>query len=71
MKKIIASIFIVILVSIVGNAQSTVISGSVKDPLGKPVFNATIVLEGKNVGARTDDEGKFKFTATGSGTFTL
>jgi len=71
MKKIIASIFFVILVSIVGNAQSTVISGSVKDPLGKPVFNATIVLEGKNVGARTDDEGKFKFTATGSGTFTL
>ncbi|MFM7757929.1 MAG: SusC/RagA family TonB-linked outer membrane protein, partial [Crocinitomicaceae bacterium] len=69
--KIIASIFIVILLSIVGNAQTTVISGSVKDPLGKPVFNATIVLEGKNVGARTDDEGKFKFTATGSGTFTL
>lgn len=47
MKKIIASITIIIFVTLVGNAQSTVISGSVKDPLGKPVFNATIVLEGK------------------------
>lgn len=71
--KYMLSLFFVLLSAAGFYAQtiSTVISGTVKDPEGKAVFNATIVLEGKNVGARTDEQGKFQFTAAGTGTYTL
>ncbi|MBM3161519.1 MAG: carboxypeptidase-like regulatory domain-containing protein, partial [Bacteroidetes bacterium] len=71
MIRILSIICFLLSFSFFVTGQSTLIKGTVKDPSGKAVFNATVVLEGKNVGARTNEQGEFSFTATGSGNYTL
>jgi outer membrane receptor for ferrienterochelin and colicin len=50
------------------SAQTTVLSGKVKDSKGEPVIGATIQLRGYTVGAAADLEGNYRFTTTVTGT---
>ena len=60
MKKIV-SLFAVILlcVSMVANAQTKVVTGTVTDAKGSPVPFASIVIKGTKSGTTTDADGKF------------
>lgn len=42
-------------------AQSTVVSGMVRDDAGEPVIGAAVLIKGTNTGTVTDLDGRFKF----------
>lgn len=42
-------------------AQSTVVSGMVRDDAGEPVIGAAVLVKGTNIGTVTDLDGRFKF----------
>jgi outer membrane receptor for ferrienterochelin and colicin len=52
-------------------AQVGAVSGRVVDGSGVPVHYATVILQGMQVGAFTDDEGKFTITKIPVGTYTV
>ncbi|HBC03395.1 MAG TPA: TonB-dependent receptor, partial [Aequorivita sp.] len=51
-------------------AQNTV-SGIVTDNSGKPIFGANVYLEGTYDGSTSDENGKFSFETSETGTQTL
>ncbi len=53
------------------NAQTGAVEGRIKDKLGKPVVNATVVLEKTNYGNSTDDHGKFSIKDVPAGNYAL
>lgn len=55
-----AALFFSLILSFVGFNQMNVLKGTIKDADGNPLFNASVVLEGKGKGAVTDDEGKYE-----------
>jgi TonB-dependent starch-binding outer membrane protein SusC len=59
------------LLSFVGFSQSATIKGMVKDADGNPLFNATVVVEGKGKGATTDDKGMYEIKGLEPGTYNL
>jgi iron complex outermembrane receptor protein len=52
-------------------AQGSTIKGTVKDSLGKPVYAAQVVLEGKSRGATTDDQGNYEINLLEPGSYTI
>lgn len=63
--KIIFMLFIVLTTSVVAQAQSIVVSGSVTDKLTKdPIPGVSVTIKGKTVGSSTDLKGQFSFTTT-------
>jgi len=52
-------------------SQGATISGTISDSLGKPIFRANVVLEGKSRGATTDETGKYSITMVEPGNYTL
>lgn len=63
--KIIFMLFIVLATSVVAQAQSIVVSGSVTDKLTKePIPGVSVTIKGKTVGSSTDLKGQFSFTTT-------
>jgi TonB-dependent starch-binding outer membrane protein SusC len=40
-------------------SQNALLKGTIKDPDGNPIYNASIILEGKNRGAVTDFDGNY------------
>jgi len=69
MTKLI-TILILLIFSIVGNAQTT-ISGKVVDYKNQPIIGANVYLDGTYDGATSDENGKFSFTTEEKGTQTL
>lgn len=54
------------------NAQSIVVSGTVKDKLtNEPIPGVSVTVKGKTVGSSTDQNGRFSFTTTEKPPFTL
>jgi Fe(3+) dicitrate transport protein len=53
------------------NAQHGAVAGRIKDKSGKPVANATVMLEKTNYGNSTDDLGKFSITNVPAGSYSL
>src|SRR5688500_18677922 len=55
--------------------SSATLSGSVADPTGAPVSNATVTVKGEGTGItrvfQTSDEGTFSFPLLPAGTYTL
>lgn len=74
MKMMIKSFALSLLFLFVGTAvfgQNGVIKGSIKDEEGKPVFNASIVIEGKSRGAFSNDKGYYEISLLEAGTYTV
>mgnify|MGYP002126440658 CR=1 FL=1 len=51
--------------------QNGVIKGTIKDDEGKPVFNASVVIEGKSRGAFSNDKGYYEISLLEAGSYTL
>jgi TonB-dependent starch-binding outer membrane protein SusC len=58
--KGIATFIFSITFSFIGFSQMNTLKGTIKDADGNPLFNASVVLEGKGKGAITDDEGRYE-----------
>jgi iron complex outermembrane receptor protein len=52
-------------------AQTYTISGTVLDEKGLPVSFATVILEGTQLGANSDDDGAYSLIGVAPGTYTL
>jgi iron complex outermembrane receptor protein len=52
-------------------SQNAAIKGIVTDTEGNPIFNATVSLEGKNLGAKTSESGAFEIGNIPSGSYVL
>lgn len=53
------------------SAQSAILKGNVKDQDGNPLFNATIVVEGKGKGAVSDEKGNYEIKGIEPGTYNI
>jgi len=61
----------VALVLFPGALFAQIVSGTVKDDKGEPLFGASVVIKGTATGAQTDFDGKFEFDAKQQPPFTL
>ncbi len=65
MKKIVTSLFLAVLCSIItANAQVRQVTGSVKDDKGVAVASATVKVKGQNSAIVADENGAFKINAS-------
>jgi len=60
-------LFIFLIFSIAGFAQSIEVSGNVKDPTGNPLPGVSIVIKGTTTGTETDFDGNFTINTINSG----
>ncbi len=63
MKKILYSLFLVVLCTAIVNAQVRQVTGSVKDEKGAAVPLATIKVKGAQTSVLADENGNFKISA--------
>src|SRR3954469_12815002 len=72
-KKILLCLCLVAQASLYGQFESGTVLGTVRDPSGGSVPNATVTLEGVNTGltlqAKTDDSGSYQFVNQRLGTY--
>ncbi len=61
MRKLV-TLSVVLLITIFGWAQSKTITGQVKDESGKPMVGVSVLAKGTQIGATTDEGGKFSLS---------
>jgi TonB-linked SusC/RagA family outer membrane protein len=52
-------------------SQGATIKGTIKDSLGKPIYRAQVILEGKSRGATTNENGFYELSMIDAGSYTL
>lgn len=67
MKKIVLSVFAILLLSVSLSAQNQRISGTVTSDDGSPIVGVTVILKGTSNGTITNAEGKYSITAPKDG----
>ena len=67
-RKLLFTLLSLLFVSLAAHGQTSSIIGKIIDIEGLPVYPATLVLEGKGIGAQTNENGEFeiKFVPTGT-----
>ena len=67
-RKLLFTLLSLLFVSLAAHGQTSSIIGKIIDIEGLPVYPATLVLEGKGMGAQTNENGEFeiKFVPTGT-----
>lgn len=67
-RKLLFTLLSLLFVSLAAHGQTASIIGKITDVEGLPVYPATLVLEGKGMGAQTNENGEFeiKFVPTGT-----
>ncbi|RZK58168.1 MAG: TonB-dependent receptor [Pedobacter sp.] len=70
--KIIFVLFLLATTTILAQAQSIVVSGTVTDKLTKePIPGVSVTIKGKSIGSSTDNKGQFSFSTTEKPPFTI
>ncbi len=70
-RKILLSFIVIVSVVSTALSQNRQISGVVIDDSGLPIVGATVLVENTNIGATTDIDGKFAFSAPTGGTISV
>lgn len=67
-RKLLFTLLSLLFISLAAHGQTASIIGKITDVEGLPVYPATLVLEGKGMGAQTNENGEFeiKFVPTGT-----
>jgi TonB-linked SusC/RagA family outer membrane protein len=63
MRKIVSFLMLLVLSSVLANAQSRMVTGRVLDAKGEPVAGASITIKGSNAGASANADGQFQISA--------
>ena len=70
-RKLLFTLLSLLFVSIIAHGQTSSIIGKIIDVEGLPVYPATLVLEGKGMGAQTNENGEFEIKFVPAGTVVL
>lgn len=70
-RKLLFTLLSLLFVSISVHGQTSSIIGKITDVEGLPVYPATLVLEGKGMGAQTNENGEFEIKFVPAGTVVL
>ena len=70
-RKLLFTLLSLLFVSLAAHGQTSSIIGKIIDIEGLPVYPATLVLEGKGMGAQTNENGEFEIKFVPTGTFVL
>jgi len=70
-RKLLFTLLSLLFVSIIAHGQTSSIIGKITDVEGLPVYPATLVLEGKGMGAQTNENGEFEIKFVPAGTVVL
>jgi len=70
MKKITYILFALFLMTVVANAQKSILSGIVKDEQGNALSGATILIKGSFIGSSADIDGNYSISVT-KGTYDI
>ena len=70
-RKLLFTILSLLFISLAAHGQTASIIGKITDVEGLPVYPATLVLEGKGMGAQTNENGEFEIKFVPTGTFVL
>ena len=70
-RKLLFTLLSLLFVSLAAHGQTSSIIGKITDVEGLPVYPATLVLEGKGMGAQTNENGEFEIKFVPIGTVVL
>ncbi len=70
-RKLLFTLLSLLFVSLAAHGQTSSIIGKITDVEGLPVYPATLVLEGKGMGAQTNENGEFEIKFVPAGTVVL
>ena len=70
-RKLLFTLLSLLFVSLAAHGQTSSIIGKIIDIEGLPVYPATLVLEGKGIGAQTNENGEFEIKFVPAGTVVL
>ena len=70
-RKLLFTLLSLLFVSLAAHGQTASIIGKITDVEGLPVYPATLVLEGKGMGAQTNENGEFEIKFVPAGTVVL
>ena len=70
-RKLLFTLLSLLFISLTAHGQTSSIIGKISDVEGLPVYPATLVLEGKGMGAQTNENGEFEIKFVPTGTFVL
>ncbi len=70
-RKLLFTLLSLLFVSLAAHGQTSSIIGKIIDIEGLPVYPATLVLEGKGMGAQTNENGEFEIKFVPAGTVVL
>ena len=70
-RKLLFTLLSLLFISLTAHGQTSSIIGKINDVEGLPVYPATLVLEGKGMGAQTNENGEFEIKFVPTGTFVL
>jgi iron complex outermembrane receptor protein len=70
-RKLLFTLLSLLFVSLTAYGQTSSIIGKITDVEGLPVYPATLVLEGKGMGAQTNENGEFEIKFVPAGTVVL
>ena len=70
-RKLLFTLLLLLFVSLAAHGQTSSIIGKITDVEGLPVYPATLVLEGKGMGAQTNENGEFEIKFVPAGTVVL
>ncbi|MCF8329375.1 MAG: SusC/RagA family TonB-linked outer membrane protein [Crocinitomicaceae bacterium] len=70
-RKLLFTLLSLLFVSLTTHGQTSSIIGKITDVEGLPVYPATLVLEGKGMGAQTNENGEFEIKFVPAGTVVL
>ena len=70
-RKLLFTLLSLLFISLTAHGQTSSIIGKISDVEGLPVYPANLVLEGKGMGAQTNENGEFEIKFVPTGTFVL
>ena len=70
-RKLLFTLLSLLFISLAAHGQTASIIGKITDVEGLPVYPATLVLEGKGMGAQTNENGEFEIKFVPAGTVVL
>ena len=70
-RKLLFTLLSLLFISLAAHGQTASIIGKITDIEGLPVYPATLVLEGKGMGAQTNENGEFEIKFVPAGTVVL